>query len=216
MDEAVSAAEGPKDQVLENLSQIWLEGTLEERRTANGIFSHGEAYYSQQVFVSSESIYHRNIGATAIHRCIYYKDIVGIICYNMREEDKIRVFRNKDLYPLEYLEADADKLEPLCFAICSSYCGFFRGQKFVYKVPRCHGVVYKLVWCCSLLRYREEDLELWVATIEKVFATFKEAKATEMSGLEVIRLKIKLIYMSDFCQIFVALLVIDSLVASFI
>ena len=63
---------------------------------------------------------------------------------------------------------------------------------------------------CVTFQYnigRQEDFELWIATIEKVFGFNKEAPCRVMTTFEVIRLHTKLIYSSDVCQIIVALLV---------
>jgi hypothetical protein len=126
----------PKDNVFENPDAVWLEADLLEFRKSDLLFSKSEKFVPQKVFVSSSSIYHRSPDASSIQRTILFSDIAGIIYHGMSNDDKKSSFRDLDEFGREFDEAEIQDLEPCCFSICTSYCGFHRGQKFLFKVPR--------------------------------------------------------------------------------
>ena len=230
LEEAVTVAERPKDKIVEDDTKIWLEENLEEHRTKKWIFFDDDFWVNQRVYVTSSSIYHSNPGSTSIRRRIDYTDVVGMIYFEMPQDEKKRNFRDIEKYSREYCEADPAYLDPLCFAVCTTYCGFFRGRRFVFKVKRycmTHMIQTEICKPDLISLFRREDLELWFATFDKIFTVHKDVegiirrcercetlKPTEscfsarvMNNFEILRLKTKLFYLSDVCQIFTALLV---------
>ena len=136
VDESVAAAEGPKDSVVDNPLTVWLEGNADEHRSRRMLFLSADAFIAQRLFISSTSIHHGNPGSTAMRRKILFTDIIGIIYFGMPEEEKQLMFRDRNVYAREYLNADQNMLQPLCFAICTSYCGFHRGGQFMFRLAR--------------------------------------------------------------------------------
>jgi hypothetical protein len=136
VDESVAAAEGPKDLVHENPTTVWLEGNVDEHCSTRMLIFSTDIFIAQRLFISSTAIYHGNPGSAAIRRKILFTDIAGIIYLGMPEEEKQLMFRDRNVYAREYFEADQDALQPFCFAICTSHCGFHRGGKYVFRLGR--------------------------------------------------------------------------------
>jgi hypothetical protein len=142
VDESIAtAAEGPKDIVIENPLTVWLEGNANEHLSRRFLIFSTDEFIAQRIFLSSNSIYHGNPGSTTMRRQIMFIDIVGIIYLGMTEEEKLLMFRDRNVYSREFLEADQDMVQPLCLAICTSHCGFHRGGQFTFKLSRSINII---------------------------------------------------------------------------